>query len=182
MKEEIRGAMGRALAELAQRAGLEGGDLVVIGCSTSEVLGQTIGSASSLEIGETLVAATLAFCGDRYAPVFQCCEHLNRAVVVEKAVALAHGFCRVQVLPTPEAGGSLAAAAMKLLEHPLVVEDIAAKARAGIDIGGTLVGMHIQPVVVPVRLKTASIGKATIICARSRPKLIGGRRAVYPDW
>lgn len=181
MKEEIRGATRRVLAELADLAGLETGDLLVVGCSTSEVLGHRIGSASSMEVGEILVAEILAFCLGRYAAAFQCCEHLNRAIVVEKAVATAQGFCQVQVLPIPDAGGSLAAAAMEQLEHPVVVEDIAAKARAGIDIGGTLVGMHIQPVVVPVRLKTASIGKATIICARSRPKLIGGRRAVYPD-
>lgn len=182
MNEEIIRAIRQVLAELAAAAALNAGDIVAVGCSTSEVLGHRIGTASSMEVATLIVDEILEFCRGRYTPAFQCCEHLNRALVLEKTAAALHGFCPVWVRPTAAAGGALAAQAMARLRTPVVVEHIAAQAKAGLDIGNTLIGMHIQPVVVPLRLKIKTIGKAAIVCARSRPKLIGGRRAVYLDW
>jgi len=180
--EEIRGQIRQVLLDLAAQAKLQPEDLLVIGCSTSEVIGKKIGTASSNEVAEALVAEILDFCRERrIQPVFQSCEHLNRALVMERAAARAHDLDEVTVIPHPKAGGAMAAQAMVQLEDPVVVENIAAKGRAGIDIGNTLIGMHLRPVVVPVRIPTTHIGKAAVVCARTRPKLIGGKRALYPD-
>lgn len=183
MNEEIKEGMREVLFQLAELAGFCGGDLLVIGCSTSEVLGRPIGSASNLEVAEIIVDEVLSFCRPRQIePAFQCCEHLNRALVLESTRARAGNFSEVNVLPRPEAGGALAAVAMEKLLVPVVVEDIGAQARGGIDIGSTLIGMHLCPVAVPVRLPRKTIGKALVTCARTRPRLIGGSRAVYRDW
>ena len=182
MHEEIRQGINQLLAELNEQAVLGAEDILVIGCSTSEILGQRIGSASNLDIAEVLVEEILAFCRrGQIQPAFQCCEHLNRALVLERSVAKTHVFDEVSVLPVAAAGGAVATKAMELLSDPVVVETIAAQGKAGIDIGNTLIGMHLRPVAVPVRTKTVSIGKAAVICARTRPKLIGGSRAVYLD-
>ncbi len=182
MIEEIRGQMRQVLQDLTAQARLQPHDLLVIGCSTSEVIGKQIGTASNIEVAEALVAEILNFCRDRgIQPVFQSCEHLNRALVMERAAARAHDLDEVTVIPHPKAGGAMATQAMAQLEDPVVVEDIAARGRAGIDIGNTLIGMHLRPVAVPVRVPTTHIGKAAVVCARTRPKLIGGRRAHYPD-
>lgn len=182
MIAEIRRQIGQALLELADQAKLQPEDLLVIGCSTSEVMGQRIGTASSIETAEVLVAEILNFClRSDIQPVFQSCEHLNRALVLERTVARTYDLDEVTVIPHPGAGGAMATQAMAKLRDPVVVEHLAARGRAGIDIGNTLIGMHLRPVVVPVRIQTTHIGRATIVCARTRPKLIGGKRAEYPD-
>lgn len=182
MIEEIIHEIRHTLIQLDEQAKLQSGDILVIGCSTSEVLGQRIGTASSMEIAAALAEEILAFCRQRHIqPAFQCCEHLNRALVLERPAARAYDLDEVTVTPKPGAGGALAAQAMEKLNNPVVVEHIAARGRAGIDIGNTLIGMHLRPVVVPVRIDTAFIGKAAVVCARTRPKLIGGSRAIYPD-
>lgn len=179
---EIRGQMRQVLLALAGKANLQSNDLLIIGCSTSEVIGKQIGTASSSEVASALVAEILIFCRSReLQPVFQSCEHLNRALVLEGVAARAYDLDEVTVIPHPGAGGAMAAQAMEQLEDPVVVEHLAARGKAGIDIGSTLIGMHLRPVVVPVRIPTTHIGRATVVCARTRPKLIGGKRAYYPD-
>ncbi|MBY6277174.1 TIGR01440 family protein [Symbiobacterium thermophilum] len=174
MRAEARAAVG----ELLEAAGLSPGQVLVVGCSTSEVIGRRIGTAGSEAVAgailEPLLEATRA-AGVHLA--VQCCEHLNRALVVERAAAERYGWERVTVVPVPRAGGALAARAMRRLPDAVVVEEI--KADAGLDIGLTLIGMHLRRVAVPVRLKTAAIGHARVVAARTRPKLIGGARAVY---
>lgn len=180
MIEEIKQGIRHALQELAEQSQLQPGDLLVIGCSTSEILGKKIGTASSMDTAEGLVAEILAFCRPRsLEPAFQCCEHLNRALVVERAAARAYDLDQVTVLPAPGAGGAVAAQAMEQLNDPVVVEHLACRGKAGIDIGNTLIGMHLRPVAVPVRTKVQYIGKAAVVCARTRPRLIGGNRAIY---
>jgi len=172
----------KALQELDAQARLQPRDILVIGCSTSEVTGKKIGTASNSQVAEALVSEIIAFCRDQEVfPAFQSCEHLNRALVMERSAARTYDLDEVSVIPHPDAGGAMAAQAMAQLTDPVVVEHIAGKGRAGIDIGNTLIGMHLRPVVVPVRISTARIGEANIVCARTRPKLIGGKRAYYPD-
>ena len=162
MYEEIYAQAKQACNELCDVAKLKEGSIVVIGCSSSEVAGGTIGHNSSLE------TAYLAA---------QCCEHLNRAIIVEReAVPNAE---IVNVVPQPKAGGSFATTAYKTFKDPVALEEI--KADAGLDIGGTLIGMHLKRVAVPVRLSIDHIGQAILLAARTRPKFIGGCRAVYDD-
>lgn len=178
---EIKTQIRLALEELDEQARLQPGDLLVIGCSTSEVTGHTIGTSSSLETAEVLVEEIVRFCREKSIhPAFQSCEHLNRALVLERSAAREYDLDEVTVIPHPGAGGAMAAQAISVLEDPVVVEHLNAKGKAGIDIGSTLIGMHLRPVVVPVRINTARIGRAPIVCARTRPKLIGGKRAYYP--
>ena len=178
MYEEITAQAKQAVTELLEAAKLTPGKLLVIGCSSSEMVGARIGKGSSLE------AAQAAFAG--LYPVLQaqgielavqCCEHLNRALVVERAVAEKHGFEIVNAVPQVHAGGSFAVTAWANFRDPVLVETIVAD--AGLDIGGTLIGMHLRRVAVPVRLSLKKIGEANILCARTRPKYIGGERAVY---
>lgn len=167
-----------AITELLEQAHLEKGSLLVIGCSTSEVIGKRIGKASSLDAAKALaegIVPVLKTQGIRLA--VQCCEHLNRALIVEKETAAAFRYPPVNVMPTPDAGGAFAAHIYELMEEPVAVETI--HAQAGMDIGDTLIGMHLQPVAVPVRLSISAIGSAHLTCARTRPKYIGGPRAVY---
>lgn len=167
-----------AIAELAEKADLKPGHIVVVGCSTSEVLGAKIGSHSSPEVAKQIFEALHAYTlrHGLYLAV-QCCEHLNRAVIVERAAV---PFAEiVNVVPQPKAGGSLAAQAYTGLTDPVAVEEI--KADAGLDIGLTLIGMHLKKVAVPVRLENNRIGEAVIAAARTRPKFIGGARAVYDE-
>lgn len=182
MIEEIRGQVRQSLLELAAQARFQPQDLLVIGCSTSEVMGEKIGTASSSEVASALVAEILSFSSSKeLQPVFQSCEHLNRALVMERTAARAHDLDEVTVIPHPGAGGAMAAQAMEQLKDPVIVEHLSARGKAGIDIGSTLIGMHLRPVVVPVRISTTHIGRATVVCAKTRPKLIGGKRAFYPD-
>jgi uncharacterized protein (TIGR01440 family) len=154
--------------------------ILVVGTSTSEVIGKHIGSAGTVEVAKAIYDALLAFqekTGVHYA--FQCCEHLNRALVVDEQLAKERGLERVTVIPVRSAGGAMATYAYCKMENPVVVESI--KADCGIDIGDTFIGMHLKPVVVPVRCEVTEIGHAHVTVARTRPKLIGGERAVYPE-
>ena len=175
---KVKAEAARAARELLDAAALRAGDILVVGCSTSEVAGHTIGKASIPAVAEALLAGLSPVVRER--GVFlaaQCCEHLNRALVMEAACAEKYGLDVVSVRPAPKAGGSFATAVFDALEHPVAVETV--RAHAGIDIGGTLIGMHLRAVAVPVRLSLDKIGEANILCARTRPKYIGGPRAVY---
>ncbi|MGN0805794.1 MAG: TIGR01440 family protein [Candidatus Coproplasma sp.] len=176
--DEIFKQSYQAVKELIGVARLKSGSILIVGCSTSEVCGSRIGTNSSEEVAEKLFDGIYAAVNEHgiYLAV-QCCEHLNRAVVVERAAVPYAEY--VNVVPQKKAGGSLATKAYKSFSDPVVVEGI--KADAGIDIGGTLIGMHLKQVAVPVRLSIDKIGRANIICARTRPKFIGGVRAVYDD-
>ncbi|WP_304458392.1 TIGR01440 family protein [Alicyclobacillus sendaiensis] len=166
------------LAHLAREADLGPGKLLVVGASTSEVAGARIGSATSVAIGQAIAEVVLAFAREAGCDVaFQCCEHLNRALVVEKAVARSRGLQEVTAIPVPGAGGAVAAAAYLAMADACLVSAVVAD--AGIDIGDTLIGMHLRPVAVPVRGPIRDIGQAHVVMARSRPPLIGGARAVY---
>ena len=168
--------------EVIDKASLKEGSLIVIGCSSSEVLGDRMGTNSSVEIADCLYEEISKVLNDKGIDLaVQCCEHLNRAIVLEKKVALGRGFEQVNVIPQPKAGGSFATAHYKALKEPVVVENIASKADAGIDIGGVMVGMHIKPVVVPIKLENRHIGEAIILAGRHRHKFIGGQRAVYDE-
>lgn len=166
------------IKELCDKAGLKRGDIVVVGCSTSEVLGAKIGTNSNPDTAKEIFDALYYFlqeCGIYLA--IQCCEHLNRAIIVEHAAVPNAEI--VNVVPQPKAGGSLATQAYRGFEEPVAVEEI--KADAGIDIGFTLIGMHLKKVAVPVRLENNRIGEAMIVAARTRPKFIGGARAIYDE-
>ncbi len=180
MYEEITGQARQAVTELLERACLEPGDIFVVGCSSSEVGGHRIGSDSSPEVAQAILDGIYPILKEKgiYLAA-QCCEHLNRAIVLEKEAARAYGLAPVNVVPQPKAGGSFATAAYKAFSHPVMVEHV--KAAAGIDIGGTLIGMHLREVAVPTRLSIKQIGEANIICARTRPKFIGGQRAHYDE-
>ncbi len=170
----------RAAKEILEAADLEEGALFVVGCSTSEVGGASIGTFSSPELAEMVFGGI--YQATQEAGVYlaaQCCEHLNRALILEKEAAVRFGYEVVNVVPQPKAGGSFATAAYKAFERPVAVEHI--KAAAGMDIGNTLIGMHLKDVAVPVRIRTKQIGDANVICARTRPKFIGGMRAMYDE-
>lgn len=178
MYEKIKEEASLAAQELLEAAKLHEGQIVIIGCSTSEVCGQRIGTASVPEVAEALYdGLSQVFVPRGIYIAAQCCEHLNRAVVAErKAVP---GAEYVNVVPRPKAGGSFATAAYSKAEDPVVLEEI--RADAGLDIGRTLIGMHLKKVAVPVRLEHDRIGEAIVTAARVRPKFIGGCRAVYDD-
>ena len=153
-------------------------DLLVIGCSTSEVAGEKIGTAGSEAIAEEIFKALQTLREKTCVQLaFQCCEHLNRALVVEKETMQAFNLEQVTVIPTRDAGGAMAAYAFKHFTDAVVVETI--QADAAMDIGDTLIGMHLKRVAVPVRFKQSTLGKARINYAKTRPKLIGGARAIY---
>ncbi|MEE0685032.1 MAG: TIGR01440 family protein [Lachnospiraceae bacterium] len=167
-----------AISELYEIAKLKKGDIVVIGCSTSEVVGSTIGTNSSFETAGEIFKGLHDFTESKgiYLAI-QCCEHLNRAIITERAAV---PFAEiVNVVPQPKAGGSLATQAYAAFKEPVALEEI--KADAGLDIGFTLIGMHLKKVAVPVRLKNNSIGEATVLAARTRAKYIGGPRAMYNE-
>lgn len=176
--DTIRNQAHDAADELCSRAALCKGDIFIVGCSSSEVAGSRIGTASSPEIADAIydgIQSVLIPKGIYLAA--QCCEHLNRAIIIEEAAA--YGYETVNVVPQPKAGGSFATKAYHSFIQPVVLENI--KADAGIDIGGTLIGMHLKNVAVPVRLNINHIGNAPVICARTRPKFIGGIRAAYDE-
>ena len=154
------------------------GEILVVGCSTSEVRGERIGSCGSQEIAEAILQSLKdeMYRWEGFLAI-QCCEHLNRALVVERETMEAYGLEEVCVVPVEQAGGALAAQAMRDFVDPVVVEKITA--HGGIDIGSTLIGMHLKSVAVPLRLQQKTIGQAAVTAARTRPKLIGGARAVY---
>lgn len=174
-------SLARELA-LIDRADFNPVRLLAVGCSTSEVGGGTIGRASSPGLGQEIARAVLdAAASVGFAPAFQCCEHLNRALVVEREIAVRFSLPVVFAVPHPKAGGSCASAAYRLMKDPVLVASISAD--AGMDVGQTLIGMHLRAVAVPVRLgaENSKIGAAPVIAARTRPRLIGGERARYTE-
>lgn len=174
LREQIR----TAAEELCEKAGLQAGNILVVGCSTSEVCGVRIGTGSDPDTAGVLVDALLSVLTPR--GIFlaaQCCEHLNRAIIVEREAYPSADA--VNVVPQPKAGGSFATAFYARCAHPVALEEI--RADAGLDIGGTLIGMHLKKVAVPVRLSLDHIGNAILLAARTRPKFIGGCRAVYDE-
>ena len=178
MEADIRQQAYNAAHELCEIAGLKKGQIMVIGCSTSEVVGSSIGTNSDVDVALELftgIKTALDEVGVYLAA--QCCEHLNRAIVIEEEAV--PGADIVNVVPQKKAGGSFATQTYAHFKHPVVLEEI--KAHAGLDIGNTLLGMHLKAVAVPVRLSIDHIGHAPIVAARTRPKCIGGCRAVYDD-
>ena len=174
----IREQAFKAADEICEAGKLTSGQLFVVGCSTSEVLGEKIGTHYSMDVAKALysgIAEALSKRGVLLAA--QCCEHLNRALILEREAAEKYGYEPVNVCPWEHGGGSFATTAYRRFEHPVAVEHI--RADAGIDIGLTMIGMHLKDVAVPVRLSVKKIGEAPIVCARTRPKLIGGERARY---
>lgn len=167
-----------AIEELIEVSGIGNGDILVIGCSSSEIVGQTIGHGSSIEAAQEVFSAIYPILKEKgiYLAA-QCCEHLNRALIIEAACAEKYGYEPVCVVPQPKAGGSFATTAWRRFDSPVAVESI--RAHAGMDIGGTLIGMHLRAVAVPVRIKPSAIGNALLLAARTRPKFIGGIRAKY---
>ena len=178
MIEKIKKEAKAAIEELIEVSGIKQGEILVIGCSSSEMTGGVIGKASAPEATNALLDEIYPILSEK--GIFlaaQCCEHLNRALIIERECAEKYSLEEVCVIPQPKAGGSFATAAYAKMNDPVAVESI--KAHAGIDIGATLIGMHLKSVAVPVRLSINSIGNASIVCARTRPKFIGGSRAIY---
>ena len=178
LHEQVRQEAANAAAQLAKAARLHKGQIVGVGCSTSEVVGKKVGSWSTPEIAAAIFEGLSSVFGPMGVYIAaQCCEHLNRAIIVEhEAVPNAE---IVNVVPQPKAGSSFATAAYQAFRHPVALEEI--RADAGLDIGGTLIGMHLKKVAVPVRLPQDHIGDAILLAARVRPKFIGGDRAVYDE-
>ena len=180
MYEDITSQAQTVVTELLDQANIKPGALFVVGCSSSEMVGKRIGKGSSMDAAQAAFHGIYPVLQERgiYLAV-QCCEHLNRALIMERAVAERKGYEIVNVMPQPHAGGSFAVTAWNAFEDPVAVETI--QADAGMDIGGTLIGMHLRRVAVPVRTSLNHIGEAIVLCARTRPKYIGGPRAVYQD-
>ena len=175
---QVKEVAANAARQLAEAAHLHRGQLVVVGCSTSEVVGHQVGSWSTPEVANAIFEGLNSV----FAPMgvyiaAQCCEHLNRALIVEHE-AVPNGEI-VNVMPQPKAGSSFATAAYQAFRHPVALEEV--RADAGLDIGGTLIGMHLKKVAVPVRLQQNHIGQAIVLAARVRPKFIGGERAIYDE-
>lgn len=164
--------------EIIEKAGLNRGQILVVGCSSSEICGDKIGSNSNLEAAQAVFQGIYKVLHEKgiYLAA-QCCEHLNRAIIVEREAVPFSDI--VNVVPQPKAGGSFATTAYKTFSNPVSIEEI--KADAGIDIGGTLIGMHMKKVAVPVKLENNKIGETNVLAARVRPKFIGGERAVYSE-
>ena len=178
MQEQLIIQAKAVITELTEKAKLKTGDIVVIGCSTSEIIGSRIGTNSSPDAAKMVFEAIYEVTQEKGVYLAaQCCEHLNRAIIIERqAVPFTE---TVNAIPHPKAGGSFATQAYQHFKDPVAVEKI--KADAGLDIGSTLIGMHLKKVAVPLRLENKMIGEAIVVAARTRPKFIGGARAVYDD-
>lgn len=175
---EVKKQAETVILEILEKTTLNSGDIFVVGCSSSEIVGSNIGKGSSYEAAKVVydvISKALEAKGIFLAS--QCCEHLNRALVIERECAEKYGYEIVSVIPQPKAGGSFATLTYENMRNPVVVEHI--KAHAGLDIGGTLIGMHLKEVAVPMRLSLKMIGEANINSAYTRPKYIGGPRAQY---
>ena len=178
--EQIKEQAQCAITELLAQADLKKGDVLVVGCSSSEIVGGRIGKDSSMEAAGAVyagIAPVLAEKGIWLAA--QCCEHLNRAIVIEREAARRYNLPIVAAVPQPHAGGSWATNCWRTFREPVLVEGV--QAAAGMDIGGTLIGMHLRRVAVPLRGSLDHIGQAGLLCARTRPPFIGGARAVYSE-
>ncbi|MCI9566155.1 MAG: TIGR01440 family protein [Eubacterium sp.] len=178
MYSELTKQAENVTKEIIEKAGLNRGQILVVGCSSSEICGDKIGSNSNLEAAQAVFQGIYKVLHEKgiYLAA-QCCEHLNRAIIVEREAVPFSDI--VNVVPQPKAGGSFATTAYKTFSNPVSIEEI--KADAGIDIGGTLIGMHMKKVAVPVKLENNKIGEANVLAARVRPKFIGGERAVYSE-
>ena len=178
MKSEIYTQTFAVMEEFGEKAKLKKGNLIVVGCSTSEILGSKIGSNSSPDVAKDVFSAIYDYINKKgIGLAVQCCEHLNRALITDRKFS--PNAEQVNVVPKPKAGGSLATEAYLCFKDPVAVEEV--KADAGIDIGLTLIGMHLKKVAVPVRLTNNKIGEALVVCARTRPKFVGGSRAQYDE-
>lgn len=180
MLDTIKSQAQQVITEFIQASHIKSGELLVIGCSSSEIMGNVIGKASSIDAAKSIfdgIYPILKANGIYLAA--QCCEHLNRALIIEQSAAEKFGLEIVNVMPQPKAGGAFATTVWQNMNCPVAVEHV--KAHAGIDIGNTLIGMHLKEVAVPVRLSINKIGEAPIVCARTRPKFIGGERAHYQE-
>lgn len=177
-RDKIETSAKALICELLEKTTLSKGDILVIGCSSSEILGNNIGKGSSYDAARLLFGVIYPVLKKKgiYLAA-QCCEHLNRALIIEKECAEKYGYDIVAVVPQAKAGGSFATVTYENMETPVVVEHI--KAHVGIDIGDTLIGMHLRDVAVPIRLSVKNIGNANVVCAYTRPKFIGGSRAIY---
>ena len=174
--ESLKNDAAAATAELVEIAHLKEGDILVVGCSTSETLGENLGSWSVPEAGVAIYEGIAGVIKEKNIYLAaQCCEHLNRAIIIDHAAVANADY--VNVVPQPKAGGSFATACFHAMKDPVALESI--RADAGLDIGGTLIGMHLKQVAVPVRLNQKHVGKAYVSAARVRPKFIGGERAIY---
>ena len=178
MYSELTKQAENVTKEIIEKAGLNRGQILVVGCSSSEICGDKIGSNSNLEAAQAVFQGIYKVLHEKgiYLAA-QCCEHLNRVIIVEREAVPFSDI--VNVVPQPKAGGSFATTAYKTFSNPVSIEEI--KADAGIDIGGTLIGMHMKKVAVPVKLENNKIGEANVLAARVRPKFIGGERAVYSE-
>ena len=178
--EMIKEQAAAAVTELIAAAKIGAGDLFVIGCSSSEIVGEQIGKGSSMEAAQAVYAGIAPILKEHgILLAAQCCEHLNRALIVERSTAEKFGYEPVNVRPWAHAGGSFATTVWENMAQPVAVEHV--RAAAGMDIGDTLIGMHLREVAVPLRLSVKKIGEANLVCARTRPKFIGGERAHYVD-
>ena len=177
---EITESARQAVTELLEASHPAPGSILVVGCSSSEILGQKIGTASSMDAAKAVIAGILPVLREHgiYLAA-QCCEHLNRALIVEQELIRRDRMDPVNVVPQPKAGGSFATCAWEAFECPGAVEYI--RADAGMDIGSTLIGMHLKPVAVPVRTSVKRIGEAPVVFARTRAKYVGGPRAHYDE-
>lgn len=178
--ELIREQAAQAAREILEIARCHKSDIMIVGCSSSEIGGGRIGQASNLELAQAAFEGIYQVTEEHgiYLAA-QCCEHLNRAVILEEEAAQRYGLPMVNVVPQPKAGGSFATTAYRRFAHPAAVEHV--QAQVGIDIGDTLIGMHLRDVAVPVRIQTRRIGNAHVVCARTRLKFIGGERAHYDE-
>ncbi len=170
--------MKNIMKEFQEQVSLAKGQVVVVGCSTSEVAGGKIGTAGTMDAAAIIFNELQTYAEAKGIHLtFQCCEHLNRALVTERQTAIKKGWEEVTVIPVREAGGAMATYAFQHFSDPVVVEFI--KADAGLDIGDTFIGMHLKHVAVPIRIDQKYLGDARVTIATTRPKLIGGIRAVY---
>lgn len=177
---EIKQQANQAVRLVLEQAHLSEDDILIVGCSSSEVTGERIGTSSSLETAEAVFDGIYEVVLEKKLYLAaQCCEHLNRALIIEKELARRERLPIVNVVPQPKAGGSFGTTAYKRFSDPVAVEHISAQ--AGMDIGDTLIGMHLMDVAVPVRIPIKEIGHAHLVCARTRGKFIGGVRAVYNE-
>ncbi len=178
LAENIKNNARALIIELLDNTSLKKGEILVIGCSSSEILGNRIGKGSSYEAAKLLFEAIYPVIKERgiYLAA-QCCEHLNRALIIERECAEKYGYEPVSVIPQAKAGGSFATVTFENMHEPVAVEHI--NAHVGIDIGDTFIGMHLRDVAVPIRLSVKKLGEANVVCAYTRPKYIGGPRAVY---
>lgn len=176
--QQIQTQLTQLLSEFEEQVILRPNTIFVVGCSTSEVIGQKIGTAGALETAQAIFEPLHTFAKKHQLLLaFQGCEHINRAITMEADTAQRFGYEPVAVVPVRTAGGSMSAYAYTQFSSPVVVEEI--RAHAGIDIGQTLIGMHLKAVAVPIRTSVRTIGEAVVTIATTRPKLIGGERAIY---